>query len=275
MKTSFHTGLFSGEPVLTAIKRIQDAGFEKAELNAETLPWAEPHITPETTLEEINKIAATDAVSSIAAHREGLANPDPARRSEAIDWTIDLAQKSVDLGAPLIHVIAGDAREDSGLGTGGVAGETNAFIESLKQVVDQCSSLGVAVGLEPIVGQLISSTDETLKILNAVPNLGVSFDPSHLEVTTHDVTSAARNLGDRTLIAALKDGEGNPDRFTFPPLGAGNIDFPAMVKALRQCGFDGYLVVEHEAHVFGDERSIDEILAQSYSFIQNVLQSVK
>ena len=49
---------------------------------------------------------------------------------------------------------------------GGVAGETNAFIESLKQVVDQCSSLGVAVGLEPIVGQLISSTDETLKILN-------------------------------------------------------------------------------------------------------------
>lgn len=273
MRTSFHTGLLSGVPVLDAIRRIQDAGFDGVELNAETLPWAEPHLTPETPLKLIDKIAATGAVTSIAAHREGLANPDPERRTEAVKWTVDLARISVDLGAPLIHVIPGDAA-DALLGVIGARGNETAFIDSLGCVVEQAAGLGVKVALEPIVNQLINATDDTLRVLDAVPGLGVSFDPSHLEVTTHDVTDAAQRLGERTFIAALKDAQGTPDDFTFPGLGKGNIDFVAMVRALEQAGFDGPVVVEHEAHVFGDERSVDDVLRQSYEFTRSVLEGV-
>ncbi|MFV0435427.1 MAG: sugar phosphate isomerase/epimerase family protein [Leucobacter sp.] len=272
---SFHTGLFSGVPVLDAIKQIRDAGFEEVELNAESLPRAQPHITPDTPLTLIDQIAATGAVTSIAAHREGLANPDPERRAEAVEWTLRLAEFSVDLGAPLIHVIPGDEPSDSLLGSAGARGEVPFFIDSLQRVIERTQPLGVAVGLEPIVRQLVNTTDQALEVLDAVPGLGVSFDPSHLEVTTHDVLDAARRLGDRTLIVALKDGEGDPDRFTFPELGTGNIDFVEMLRIIRGFGFDGSVVVEHEAHVFGDTRSIPEVLAQSYEFARRVIDEVE
>lgn len=271
MRTSFHTGLFSGVPVIHAIRQILDAGFDGAELNAENLPWAYPHITPSTPLSLIDQIAATGAVTSIAAHREGLGNPDPEVRADAIKWTADLTKISVDLGAPLIHVIPGDEPDDSLLGRAGTRAQVPLFIDSLRAVVERSSGLGVAVGLEPIVRQLISTTDQTLEVLDSVPGLGVSFDPSHLEVTTHDVTDAAQRLGDRTLIVALKDAEGDPEHFSFPGLGTGNIDFVEMLRALREHGFDGTVVVEHEAHVFGDKRGIPEVLTQSFEFARDVI----
>lgn len=274
MRTSFHTGFLTGVPVLDAIKQVRDAGFDGVELNSESLPWAEPHLTPETPRSVIDQIAATGAVTSIAAHREGLANPDPERRAAAVAWTIDLARISVDLGAPLIHVIPGDEPSDSLLGQGGARGDVAAFVDSLRQIVAKANDLGVAVGLEPIVRQLIATTDSALDVLNAVPGLGVSFDPSHLKVTTHDVTDAARRLGDRTIIVALKDGEGDPDRFTFPPLGTGNIDFVEMLSTLREYGFDGTVVVEHEAHVFGDKRGLAEVLSTSHDFVTDVIARV-
>ena len=273
MRTSFHTGFLTGVPVLDAIARIQDAGFDGVELNAEALPWAEPHIGPDTPRSVIDRIAATGAVTSIAAHRAGLADPDPARRLDAITWTVELAKISVDLGASLIHVIPGDEPDDSVLSSGTSRGDVPAFIASLRAIVEQTQSLGVTVGLEPIVRQLISTTDQALDVLDAVPGLGISFDPSHLEVTTHEVTDAARRLGSRTVIVALKDAEGEPDRFTFPGLGAGDVDFVAMLHALRGHGFDGTVVVEHEAHVFGDTRDVSEVLTQSYAFARTVIDT--
>lgn len=274
MRTSFHTGLLADIPVLEAVQRIRDAGFDGAELNAETLPWAAPHLTPETPKSLIDQLAATEAITSVVAHREGLANPDPDARAEAVAWTLDLARISVDLGAPLIHVIPGDEPGDSLLGVAGARGEIPAFVDSLRRVVEGSQALGVAVGLEPIVRQLVATTDGALDVLAEVPGLGISFDPSHLEVTTHDVADAAHRLGDKTLLFALKDAQGTPEDFTFPELGTGDIDFVTALQILRSLGFDGPVVVEHEAHVFGDQRGVDEVLAQSYEFTQKVLSGV-
>lgn len=274
MRTSFHTGFLTDYPALEAVKRIQDAGFDGAELNAEALPWAVPHVTPETPKSLIDRLAATEAITSVVAHREGLANPDPEVRAEAVTWTLDLARISVDLGAPLIHVIPGDEPSDSLLGVAGAQGEISAFVDSLRRVVEGADALGVAVGLEPIVRQLIATTDAALNVLAEVPGLGVSFDPSHLEVTTHDVDNAARRLGDKTLLFAMKDAQGTPENFSFPELGTGNIDFVSALRILVSHGFDGPVVVEHEAHVFGDKRGVDEVLEQSFKFTSQILSEL-
>jgi hypothetical protein len=47
-----------------------------------------------------------------------------------------------------------------------------AFIESLREIVETAYALGVKLCLEPIVNQLIDSTDERLSILDAAPGLG-------------------------------------------------------------------------------------------------------
>jgi len=183
---------------------------------------------------------------------------------------VDLARIARDIGATVIHVIPGDYGDDV-LGEIGAPGDLDAFITSLRRIVEQTEPLGIAVGLEPIVNQLVNDTAGAQQVLDAVPGLGISFDPSHLEVADHDVTASARRLGSHTVLAALKDATGTPDDFSFPALGAGDIDFVAMLRALRGEGFDGYVCVEHEAHVFGDTRGVDEVLAQSSTFVRDVL----
>jgi hypothetical protein len=52
-------------------------------------------------------------------------------------------------------------------------------------------------------------------------------------------------------------------------LGSGDIDFPAMIHVLAEVGFDGDLVVEHEAHVFVDKRGPAAVLADGHAFAEN------
>ena len=44
---------------------------------------------------------------------------------------------------------------------------------------------------------------------------------------------------------------GVPLDFECPPLGQGVVDFRAMVSALREIGYQGFLSVEYSAHYFG------------------------
>jgi len=271
MRTSFHTAFLSEFPVLEAVSRVLGEGYDEVELNAETLPTARPHVGPDTAQDLRRQLARTGPYSSIAAHRAGLASPDEALRQEAVAWTVGCARLAADIGCPLIHVIPGDEAEGSLLGVAGGPGDLPSFTKALAEVVDACGPLGVGLSLEPIVNQLVSTTDEVADLLVAVPGLGVSFDASHLQVTTHDVTGAAHRLGGRVRNAALKDAVGTPDDFAFVALGEGEIDFAAMVQALEQEGFDGALSVEHEAHLFGDTRPPLQVLAESRQFVDRLL----
>lgn len=263
MKTSFHTAFLTDLPVLDAMRAVLDSGYDAVELNAETLPWAEPHLRPDTSAEEVRQIRALGPVSAVSAHRAGLAAADDAQRREAIDWTVALARHAHDLECPVLHVIPGDEEEGSQLGMAGGPGDRAAFVSSLRELVERIAPLGIQVGLEPIVNQLVSTTDDMLGLARDVDGLLVSFDPSHLHVTTHDVTDAARRLGPIVSNAAMKDARGVPADFAFLAPGDGEVDFVAMLRELRAQGFDGYVSVEHEAHVFGDPRGVQDVLDDS------------
>lgn len=274
MIRSFHTGFLGELSAVDATRRVLDAGYDAVELNAETLPWAPPHVEPGTPAEVRRQLAAIGPYAAIAAHRPGLSSPDEDTRGKAIKWTIGCAQLASDIGAPNIHVIPGDGPADESLGFIGGRGELDSFRRSLVHIVEACEPLGVSVSLEPIANQLIATTDRAEQLLAEIPGLGISFDPSHLYVTTHDVADAARRLGSRVTTAALKDGRGDPDEFAFPFLGEGEIDFVEMLVTLREQGFEGAASVEHEAHVFGDTRTPDVVLAESKTFLDRVLAEV-
>ncbi|GAA2642820.1 sugar phosphate isomerase/epimerase family protein [Paractinoplanes durhamensis] len=263
MYTSFHTATLHELPVVEAVDRILAAGYDAVELNAEELPWARAHVGPDTTA-EVRAQLRTRAISSIAAHRADLASPNPAARAGAVAWTIALLDLAVDVGAPVVHVIPGD-QPDVGTGLGAVSdpGDLPSFVTSLRELVAAAGARGLTLALEPIVNQLVATTDQTLAVLELVPGLRVSFDPSHLQVTTHDVADAADRLGPYVAIAAIKDATGDPADFKFLAQGAGDVDFPGMVTVLRRHGFDGALVVEHEAHLFGDPRGPGAVVTES------------
>jgi sugar phosphate isomerase/epimerase len=261
VKTSFHTGFLTDLPVLEAVALVRSHGYDYVELNAETLPWQGPHVTPETTREERAALRRAAEYSAISAHHEDLGHPDDARRRQSTEWTMGLLELAVDLDCPVAHVIPG------------ANAAMDPLIDSLQRVVERGSRLGVKVALEPIVEQIIGTSAQALQALEDVPGLAINFDPSHLQIMDGDIVAAATALGPHSVHAALKDASGRPGAWSFPPLGEGDIPFARMIHALRTTGFDGVVSVEHEAHAFaGDTRPHEQVLRESKEFLDALLE---
>jgi sugar phosphate isomerase/epimerase len=111
-------------------------------------------------------------------------------------------------------------------------------------------------------------TSEVLKgFLDTLHSTGVAvnLDPANLVmVTADDPVKAVYNLKDYIVHTHAKDGRRNYYRapeevygltekkmlaepsFTELPLGTGNVDFPAYLKALDDIGYHGFLTIERE-----------------------------
>src|SRR4030042_913855 len=98
MRIAFHSAFLSKYPIGEVIDRVAAVGYDGIELNAETLPGAEPPGGPNTAGAERRSIRrqCTDAgigISSICAHCN-LVESDGEAWWRAIEWTkgcIDLA----------------------------------------------------------------------------------------------------------------------------------------------------------------------------------------
>ena len=124
------------------------------ELNAETLPWAQPHVTPATGSAERQAIrrAAAEAgvvITSLSAHI-GLVSADPGERRAAVTFSQGCVDLALDLGTSTIHGLTGVVPE-------GVA-ETRAWdwaFAAIAEITAYAESRGVAYGIEPVVGMLV------------------------------------------------------------------------------------------------------------------------
>ena len=129
-------------------------------------------------------------------------------------------------------------------------------------------------------GQNIAVNPETWeKIFNEVdsPTLGLEFDPSHLMFQFIDPVAAAKQFVSKIRILHGKDTEILEDelmhggiyslkgywRFRLP--GYGDVDWPGIFQVLREGGFDGNVVIEHEDPVFhGDRMKEGLIIGKCY-----------
>ncbi len=106
------------------------------------------------------------------------------------------------------------------------------------------------------------------KVFNEVdtPTLGLEFDPSHLVFQFIDPVEAAREFVSKIYIVHGKDTEILEDelarggihsltgywRYRLP--GYGDVDWQGLFQVLREGGFDGNVVIEHEDPVFHGDR---------------------
>jgi sugar phosphate isomerase/epimerase len=230
-------------------------------------------VTPDTDQPTRKRIAdlARDLgleVSAISAHIN-LIDPDPAARMAAVAFTRGCIDLAVDLGAPVVHGLSGE------LAPGTARDEAwRWLLAAVTESADYADSRGVQFAVEAIANHLVARTEDLQQLLRDVggDRLWVNFDPSHFQVMGDDPVTAARALAGRTVHAHLKDAQGVPENFTFPPLGQGRIDFDGVVLALHDGGYDGYLSAEYEAQVYGYDLSPEAILADSYAFATRLIR---
>lgn len=270
-RIGFHSAGLHQYPVETVIEKVAKTGYDCVELNAETLPWANPHVAPRTSNTIRRRILskvkeAGLSISSISAHID-LVDAEKGRRKENLNYALGCLDVAADLETEVAHLLSGPPPE---------AVSRHEALKWLADAVSECikhsESSGIKVAFEPVATHLICNVKGIQQLMDAVDPLPlfVNFDPSHLAVHDDDIPAAVSALGHKIAHVHVKDARGIPVDYQFPPLGQGGIDFKGFLVALKGVDYRGVLSVEYEANAFGYEQTEEEILDGSLQFVKQL-----
>jgi sugar phosphate isomerase/epimerase len=255
MRLAFSTNAYQRFAFDEAAERIAAIGYEGLELMAD-VPHAWPAgllAAPKAAIRaamERNHLAFSNVnafmMNAISDHRQpywhpSFIEPDPHYRRVRIDHTRRALSLCAELGAPHITtepggpLAKGQGRQDA----------IDLFVEVLKPLAEHAHSVGVLLLLEPEPGLLLETTDQFLEVaerLNA-PSVGLNFDVGHAFCVHEDLPRAIAKLAPHTRHYHLEDIAATRVHHHLVP-GTGAIDFPEVISAIRQTGYDGWLTVE-------------------------------
>lgn len=257
---------------LRAMEFAKSSGFECLEFT--TLPgFAGTDLVAE--LDEPGKIADFKAqmdasgldIGSIITALNPMA-ADPAVAQAQTDYLNKLLVVAGQLGIPYVSTTSGQNP------TIMLDENVKLFGKVYRELVKVAEDNNVRIVFENCLhgypaGMNIAVNPETWeKVFNEVPSetLGLEFDPSHLVFQLVDPVEAAREFISRIYIVHAKDTEILCDkldrggtyaltgywRFRLP--GYGDVDWAGLFQVLREGGYDGNVVIEHEDPVFHGER---------------------
>jgi sugar phosphate isomerase/epimerase len=157
--------------------------------------------------------------------------------------------------------------------------------KGIKLMIENCPMEGWQV--EGLPGTISFTPELWREMFRRVPNknFGLNYDPSHLLFQLIDYISPVAEFKDRIFHVHAKDSEVYADKLAqygvfnrqlggestgywqFRMPGLGQVDFPALIKALKDAGYDGVLSIEHEDPLYeGSEEKVKEglILGRQY-----------
>jgi L-ribulose-5-phosphate 3-epimerase len=129
----------------------------------------------------------------------------------------------------------------------------------LRDLSPEAEKAGVVLGLEDTI-----SAEDNVRIMDRSRSRSVSvyYDVGNSTKAGFDVVKEIRWLGkDRICQFHLKD---NPHY-----LGEGNIQFPPIIRAIREIGFSGYANLETDAH----PNQLEADMRKNLAYIRNVMAS--
>lgn len=122
-------------------------------------------------------------------------------------------------------------------------------VQSFRRLGEHASSLELRIGVENMRGSdsgphFGAHPSDLLDLIAAVdiPALGITFDTSHTHIAGLDLAAAVRECGNALWCTHISDCDGTADQHLTP--GNGTIEWPPLMKALREAGFAGALNFE-------------------------------
>ncbi len=117
-------------------------------------------------------------------------------------------------------------------------------IESLRELLPEAAEDGIGLMIENLPGEF-NNAAQVGEVLDALPELGLHLDFGHANLlvpynTSREMLAA---YGDRLRHVHLHDNKGGHEDLHLP-LGAGNVDVPGVVHALKDAGYDGTITLE-------------------------------
>ena len=148
-------------------------------------------------------------------------------------------------------VVGGGARR-----AGGTTPEDYDLLGAgLDAVADLAAEHGLEASYHPHLGTMVETPDELERIMQGT-RIGFCPDTAHLAAGGGDPAALIRRYPDRLRHVHLKDISLATQQFL--PLGQGDLDLADVVRAVREAGYDSWLIVELDAYD-GDPRKAAEI----------------
>ncbi|TWT35768.1 L-ribulose-5-phosphate 3-epimerase UlaE [Posidoniimonas corsicana] len=178
-------------------------------------------------------------------HEPTLVSPDERARNERVAfyrYAIDVAER---LDAACVSLWSGVVRDDA---PEQVA--TQRLSAGLRDVLSHAAERGVTVAMEPEPGMLIDTVDSYRRLvgsLDAPGELRLTLDIGHLHCNGElPIADVIRSSADQIVNVHIEDMRaGAHEHLLF---GDGEIDFPPVIAALQESGYEGPLCVELSRH---------------------------
>ncbi|MFD0556630.1 D-psicose/D-tagatose/L-ribulose 3-epimerase [Stackebrandtia endophytica] len=219
--------------------RVRDWGFDVIELPVE----APGDWDPMTASDLLRDLGLTATVALVMGPgRELVDAPAPIIQStqDYLCHVVDVAHR---VGST---VIAGPAYSSVGRTWRMTPRQRLDHYEQLRQslwpVVEYARSAGVRLAVEPLnryETSLLNTVEQTREALTGLPpqHCGIALDVYHMNIEETDIAAAISAAGDRLFhVQVCANDRGAP--------GNDHLDWPGIVTALENVGYDGPLVIE-------------------------------
>lgn len=135
------------------------------------------------------------------------------------------------------------------------------LLQVIDEVIDRAEEMGLRAALHHHAGTFVEYEDETETVLAALPRLGLCVDTGHAVYAGFDPVELLTKFSERVVHVHLKDLHADRLRRAlahglsfqeavaadiFCPLGAGDVDLKAFVRALHSIGYEGWATYEQD-----------------------------
>ncbi len=269
MKKSVNGWTFAPEmPLAEVVKVVQQAGFQAFEPTI----GEEGELTVTTDESAVRRLgerirAAGLEVASLATGlywKYSLTSPDKTQREQARQVTIACLDRAKWLGTDALLVVPGLVAhfEDNKLRIG-YADALRLSYEALRDLAGEAEKRGVMIAIENVWNAFLVSPVETRELIDKINSPWVAAYLDVGNVLRYGVSQDwVDTLGRRIRRIHLKDYNLSVGGLKgFCQLCDGDVEWPAVMAALRQVGYDGPLTYEGPGDPADISRRIDRIMA--------------
>ena len=228
------------EPLETTLARIKRLGYESIEISGEPMQYER---TATQALLKRHGIRCWGAVTLTLGERN-LAAKDSVQRERSVEYVKSVVRMVSELEGQIVTIVpatVGKVAPDST-----PENEWAWVRDGLKEVYELSERLGIRLAIEPLnrfETYFINRADQALTMADAVgPNCGICLDAFHLNIEEPDLLEAIRVGGRRIYDFHVADNN------RLAP-GQGALNWKAIVRCLKDVGYDGALTAEFVAPI--------------------------
>ncbi|HQK92522.1 MAG TPA: sugar phosphate isomerase/epimerase family protein [Armatimonadota bacterium] len=232
MRLGFRTAGFAAWPIERTLRALKELGYDGVEVCLEIHELCPGTVTPER-LSGVGRALAGSGLelASVSYHADG---EDLTTR---VPNTIRAVEMTCELGCGILIVNAERADADRR------AEQWRALVGRFRRICERAEECQVWVAVEPEPLLLVHGMDDWARLRDEVASdrLAINLDIGHCEITD-DVPAAIRRFASHIVHVHFEDIRGKVHQHLVP--GEGDMDLSAVVRALREVDYDGYLTID-------------------------------